>query len=249
MMTQGLELTDQVPFKDVLVHGIVRDSQGRKMSKTLGNGVDPLEVIEKYGTDSLRMSLILGTTPGNDIRYSDDKVETSSNFANKLWNASKFVLMQLEDVTEFKQKSIEELDFSNIIHVDKWIISKQNKLIKEVTENIEKYDLGVAAQKDVYKRQVLNLKNRNKQEFEKLLIEYVRKFFASEKYWANPISSCNTLKDKLVHCISTLWLNATPEDFENPIQFIQRYINFLQDNTFDELTETVQINRLQTLQN
>ena len=96
---------------------------------------------------------------------------------------------------------------------------------------------------------VLNLKNRNKQEFEKLLIEYVRKFFASEKYWANPISSCNTLKDKLVHCISTLWLNATPEDFENPIQFIQRYINFLQDNTFDELTETVQINRLQTLQN
>ena len=147
MMTQGLELTDQVPFKDVLVHGIVRDSQGRKMSKTLGNGVDPLEVIEKYGTDSLRMSLILGTTPGNDIRYSDDKVETSSNFANKLWNASKFVLMQLEDVTEFKQKSIEELDFSNIIHVDKWIISKQNKLIKEVTENIEKYDLGVAAQK------------------------------------------------------------------------------------------------------
>ena len=147
MMTQGLELTDQVPFKDVLVHGIVRDNQGRKMSKTLGNGVDPLDVIDEYGTDSLRMSLILGTTPGNDIRYSSDKVEASSNFANKLWNASKFVLMQLEDIEEFKENDITELDLSKIIYVDKWIISKLNTLVKEVTENLENYDLGVAAQK------------------------------------------------------------------------------------------------------
>ena len=147
MMTQGLELTDQVPFKDVLVHGIVRDNQGRKMSKTLGNGVDPLDVIDEYGTDSLRMSLILGTTPGNDIRYSSDKVEASSNFANKLWNASKFVLMQLEDIEEFKENDITELDLSKMIYVDKWIISKLNTLVKEVTENLENYDLGVAAQK------------------------------------------------------------------------------------------------------
>ena len=147
MMTQGLELTNQVPFKDVLVHGIVRDNQGRKMSKTLGNGVDPLDVIDQYGTDSLRMSLILGTTPGNDIRYSSDKVEAASNFANKLWNASKFVLMQLEDIEEFKENDITELDFSKMIDIDKWIISKLNTLVKEVTENIEKYDLGVAAQK------------------------------------------------------------------------------------------------------
>ena len=147
MMTQGLELTDQVPFKDVLVHGIVRDNQGRKMSKTLGNGVDPLDVIDEYGTDSLRMSLILGTTPGNDIRYSSDKVEASSNFANKLWNASKFVLMQLEDIEEFKENDITELDSSKMIYVDKWIISKLNTLVKEVTENLENYDLGVAAQK------------------------------------------------------------------------------------------------------
>ena len=147
MMTQGLELTDQVPFKDVLVHGIVRDNQGRKMSKTLGNGVDPLDVIDQYGTDSLRMSLILGTTPGNDIRYSSDKVEATSNFANKLWNASKFVLMQLEDIEEFQENDITELDFSKMIDIDKWIISKLNTLVKEVTENIEKYDLGVAAQK------------------------------------------------------------------------------------------------------
>ena len=147
MMTQGLELTDQVPFKDVLVHGIVRDNQGRKMSKTLGNGVDPLDVIDEYGTDSLRMSLILGTTPGNDIRYSSDKVEASSNFANKLWNASKFVLMQLEDIEEFKENDITEIDSSKMIYVDKWIISKLNTLVKEVTENLENYDLGVAAQK------------------------------------------------------------------------------------------------------
>ena len=147
MMTQGLELTDQVPFKDVLVHGIVRDNQGRKMSKTLGNGVDPLDVIDEYGTDSLRMSLILGTTPGNDIRYSSDKVEASSNFANKLWNASKFVLMQLEDIEEFKENDITEVDLSKMIYVDKWIISKLNTLVKEVTENLENYDLGVAAQK------------------------------------------------------------------------------------------------------
>ena len=147
MMTQGLELTDQEPFKDVLVHGIVRDNQGRKMSKTLGNGVDPLDVIDQYGTDSLRMSLILGTTPGNDIRYSSDKVEAASNFANKLWNASKFVLMQLEDIEEFKENELTELDFTKMIDIDKWIISKLNTLIKEVTENIEKYDLGVAAQK------------------------------------------------------------------------------------------------------
>ncbi len=147
MMTQGLELTDIEPFEDVLVHGIVRDNQGRKMSKTLGNGVDPLDVIDEYGTDSLRMSLIIGTTPGNDIRYSNDKVESASNFANKLWNASKFVLMQLEDIENFKENSIEELDISKMIDVDKWIISKLNTLTKEVTENIEKYDLGVALQK------------------------------------------------------------------------------------------------------
>jgi len=147
MMTQGLELTDIEPFKDVFVHGIVRDNQGRKMSKTLGNGVDPLDVIEDYGTDSLRMSLIMGTTPGNDIRYSNDKVESASNFANKLWNASKFVLMQLEDIEKFAEKDITELDFAKMIDVDKWIISKLNTLVKEITENIEKYDLGVAIQK------------------------------------------------------------------------------------------------------
>ena len=97
MMFSGIEHTGEVPFKDVLIHGIVRDAQGRKMSKSLGNGIDPLEIIDKYGTDALRLSLIMGITPGNDIRYMPEKLESASNFANKLWNASKFVLMNIKN--------------------------------------------------------------------------------------------------------------------------------------------------------
>ena len=140
MIYSGLEFTKQNPFKHVFIHGIVRDSQGRKMSKSLGNGIDPIEVIEKYGTDSLRFSLILGITPGNDIRYIPEKLESSSNFANKLWNASKFVLMNLED---FDGKVYE----STLCKEDKWILSKLNTLIKEVTTNIDNFDIGVSTQK------------------------------------------------------------------------------------------------------
>ena len=140
MIYSGLEYMKEKPFEYVLIHGIVRDSQGRKMSKSLGNGIDPLEIIEKYGTDSLRFSLILGITAGNDIRYSNEKLEAASNFANKLWNASKFVLMNLEDFNENE-------DFGDLAYEDKWIISKLNKLIQEVTNNIDNFDLGVAAQK------------------------------------------------------------------------------------------------------
>lgn len=140
MIYSGLEFTKQNPFKHVFIHGIVRDSQGRKMSKSLGNGIDPIEVIEKYGTDALRFSLILGITPGNDIRYIPEKLESSSNFANKLWNASKFVLMNLED---FDGKA----DESNLCKEDKWILSKLNTLTKEVTTNIDNFDIGVSTQK------------------------------------------------------------------------------------------------------
>ena len=140
MITSSLELTGKNPFKDVLIHGIVRDSQGRKMSKSLGNGIDPIEIIEKYGADSLRFSLIQGTTPGNDIRYMPEKLDQASNFANKLWNASKFVLMNLEDY----DGNIYE---DNLCYEDKWILSKLNTLVQEVSNNIEKYDLGVASQK------------------------------------------------------------------------------------------------------
>ena len=140
MITSSIELTGKNPFKDVLIHGIVRDSQGRKMSKSLGNGIDPIEIIEKYGADSLRFSLIQGTTPGNDIRYMPEKLDQASNFANKLWNASKFVLMNLEDY----DGNIYE---DNLCYEDKWILSKLNTLVQEVSNNIEKYDLGVASQK------------------------------------------------------------------------------------------------------
>ena len=140
MIYSGLEYMKEKPFENVLIHGIVRDSQGRKMSKSLGNGIDPLEIIEKYGTDSLRFSLILGITAGNDIRYSQDKLDSASNFANKLWNASKFVLMNLDDYNENE-------DYGNLTYEDKWILSKLNRLVQEVTNNIDNFDLGVAVQK------------------------------------------------------------------------------------------------------
>ena len=142
MMTQGLEFTDVAPFKDVLVHGIVRDDKGRKMSKTLGNGIDPLDVIDKYGTDSLRFSLLSGTTMGNDIRFMPEKLDQASNFANKLWNASKFVLMNLEGADDLSEVEIHALKAE-----DKWIISKLTRLMGEVENNIENYDLGIAIDK------------------------------------------------------------------------------------------------------
>ncbi len=138
MIFSGIEHTGKVPFHDVLIHGIVRDEQGRKMSKSLGNGIDPLEVIEKYGADSLRLSLMTGVAPGNDMRYSDAKVESCRNFINKLWNAARFVFMNAEGQ---KITPIEEVKFSP---ADKWIISKMQACIREVTGNLNKYELGVA---------------------------------------------------------------------------------------------------------
>ena len=140
MIYSGLEYTGKKPFDYVFIHGIVRDAQGRKMSKSLGNGVDPIDVVEKYGTDSLRFSLILGITPGNDLRYIPEKVESASNFANKLWNASKFVLMNLQDYDG-------TYDEKDLCKEDKWILSKLNRLIKEVTNNIDNFDIGVSTQK------------------------------------------------------------------------------------------------------
>ncbi len=151
MMTQGLEFTDKEPFKDVLIHGIIRDSQGRKMSKTLGNGIDPLDIIEKYGADALRFSVLSGTTMGNDIKYMPEKLEQASNFANKIWNAAKFVTMNLpevEKIKEFEEKAIDrktnKYNEEMLEIEDKWIINKLENLISEVTRNIENYDLGIA---------------------------------------------------------------------------------------------------------
>ena len=146
MIFSGIKHTGVEPFKDVLIHGIVRDSQGRKMSKSLGNGIDPLEIIAKYGTDSLRFSLIYGISAGNDIRYMPEKLEVASNFANKLWNASKFVLGNIKEDIDTKYLETEELP-ANLTYEDKWILSKLNNVIKEVSINLDNYDMGVALQK------------------------------------------------------------------------------------------------------
>ena len=147
MMFSGLYAMKKKPFSDILIHGIVRDSQGRKMSKTLGNGVDPIEVIDKYGADSLRFSVLSGTTMGNDIRYMPEKLEQASNFANKIWNAAKFIIMnrkEEEKIIEFSKES----NLQEKLQVqDKWILNKLNKLVSEITNNIEKYDLGIAIDK------------------------------------------------------------------------------------------------------
>ena len=141
MMFSGLEQTGEVPFDTVLIHGLVRDSQGRKMSKSLGNGIDPLEVIDKYGADALRLTLITGNAPGNDMRFYWERVEASRNFANKVWNASRFILMNLEGTKVTKP------EISELAPEDKWILSAVNTLAKEVTENMDHFDLGIAVQK------------------------------------------------------------------------------------------------------
>ena len=141
MIFSGYEQMGEKPFKTVLFHGLVRDSQGRKMSKSLGNGIDPLKIIEKYGADALRFTLITGNAPGNDMRFYMERVEASRNFANKVWNASRFIMMNLEraDDTEVSEKTLTD--------ADKWILSKVNTLVKDVTDNMEKFELGIAAQK------------------------------------------------------------------------------------------------------
>ncbi|WP_446897614.1 valine--tRNA ligase [Clostridium sp. LBM24168] len=142
MVFSGLYCMDDIPFQNVLIHGIVRDSDGRKMSKSLGNGVDPIDVIDEYGADALRFTLITGNSPGNDIRYYPERVEASRNFANKIWNASRFVLMNMDEDLMKKYS-----ECKNYTEADRWVLSKLNTLVGEVTENIEKFELGIASQK------------------------------------------------------------------------------------------------------
>lgn len=141
MVFSGIEQTGQEPFHTVLIHGLVRDDQGRKMSKSLGNGIDPLEVIDKYGADALRMTLMTGNAPGNDMRFYWQRVENSRNFANKVWNASRFIMMNMEKAT------VKEVSLESLTAADRWILSKVNNLAKEVTENMDKYELGIALSK------------------------------------------------------------------------------------------------------
>ncbi len=141
MIFSGCEQMGKTPFDTVLIHGLVRDAQGRKMSKSLGNGIDPLEIIDQYGADTLRFALATGNSPGNDMRFSDEKVKASRNFANKIWNASRFILMNLdESITEAKLPDRLETE-------DKWVVSLYNTLVREVTDNLERFELGIAVQK------------------------------------------------------------------------------------------------------
>ena len=154
MVFSGLELMKEKPFSDVLIHGIVRDSQGRKMSKTLGNGIDPIDVIDEYGTDALRFSLVSGTTAGNDIRYMPEKLDQASNFANKIWNAGKFITNSLEEdskIIDFCKKvynkETKEYNADLLKIEDKWILNKFDKLVADISKNIDNYDLGIAIDK------------------------------------------------------------------------------------------------------
>ena len=142
MIFSGCEHTGKTPFHTVLIHGLVRDDKGRKMSKSLGNGIDPLDMIEKYGCDALRMNMVAGNAPGNDMRFYVERCEAMRNFANKLWNASRYVLMNLDEDAKNELPAMDQLTIA-----DKWVLSKLNTLIAEVTDNLEKYELGVAVQK------------------------------------------------------------------------------------------------------
>ncbi|MBE5955236.1 MAG: valine--tRNA ligase [Lachnospiraceae bacterium] len=141
MVFSGLEYTGETPFHTVLIHGLVRDSQGRKMSKSLGNGIDPLEIIDKYGADALRLTLVTGNAPGNDMRFYWERVEASRNFANKVWNASRFMMMN------FEKADLSGVTLADLTDADKWILSKANTLVKDVTDMMEKYELGIAVDK------------------------------------------------------------------------------------------------------
>ena len=151
MIFSGYEQMGEKPFKTVLFHGLVRDSQGRKMSKSLGNGIDPLEIIDQYGADALRLTLITGNAPGNDMRFYYEKVEANRNFANKVWNAARFIMMNMEQAEEKTGKRGWEVSYEEIkdslYRVDKWILSKLNTLIKDVTDNMDSFELGIAVQK------------------------------------------------------------------------------------------------------
>ena len=189
MVFSGYEQTGKSPFHTVLIHGLVRDSQGRKMSKSLNNGIDPLEVIDKYGADALRMTLVTGNAPGNDMRFYWERVEASRNFANKVWNASRFIMMNMEGIDTSRVTE------SSLTDADRWILSKCNRVVKEVTENIDKYELGIALQK-VY--------DFIWEEFCDWYIEMVKPRFYGNMGEESKAAACFTLKKVLINALKLL---------------------------------------------
>jgi valyl-tRNA synthetase len=205
MVFSGIEQTGELPFHTVLIHGLVRDSEGRKMSKSLGNGIDPLEVIDKYGADALRMTLITGNAPGNDMRFYWERVEASRNFANKVWNASRFIMMNIEKAPDAKA------ELSELTMADKWILSKANTLARDVTENLDKYELGIALSK-VY--------DFIWEEFCDWYIEMVKPRLWNEE---------DTTKNAAVWTLKTVLINS--------LKLLHPYMPFLTEEIFCNLQE------------
>ncbi len=240
MIFSALEYTGQAPFDTVVIHGLVRDAQGRKMSKSLGNGIDPLEVIRDYGADALRLALVIGSTPGNDMRFSDEKVRSARNFANKLWNAARFVLMNLPEGFEAGMPAAEALDLS-----DRWVLSSLNTLAKNVTENLDRFELGLAAQKvqdfiwDVYcdwyieiAKVRLNSENAAEADTARKVLVYVLSqalklllpfmpFITEEIYQALPGSAATIMTQPWPEYDEALHFAADEEDFDKIVDLIK----------------------------
>ena len=238
MVFSGLYATGKKPFSDIVMHGLVRDSQGRKMSKSLGNGIDPLEVMDKYGTDSLRFSVLSGTTMGNDIKYMPEKLDQASNFANKMWNAAKFITMNSaedEDIIEFSK------NVKGLKPEDKWIIAKLNKVINEVTENIKNYDLGIALDNiytfiwDEFCDWYIEMSKTRLNSDEKVVVSYVLDYvfrnslkllhpfmpFITEKLYSHLVNYDN--KDIII----SDWPTASKENYEEDMAYIEEIKNII----------------------
>ena len=246
MITAGLYQLDEIPFKDVVIHGLVRDSQGRKMSKTLGNGVDPMEVIEQYGADSLRFSVISGTTIGNDIKYMPEKLDQASNFANKIWNAAKFIksnLVDKKDIVEYGNKAynseIKEYNKELLKLEDKWILNKLDKLVNDVTNNINNYELGIALD---------NIYSFIWNEFCDWYIEIVKSRFYSEDYEDKAIAGMVsnyvfTTALKLLHPFMPF---VTSEIYESLVKFdnkeliVSKWPSYKEKLAFDKEEKTIE---------
>ena len=240
MIFSALEYTGQAPFDTVVIHGLVRDAQGRKMSKSLGNGIDPLEIIRDYGADALRLALVIGSTPGNDMRFSDEKVRSARNFANKLWNAARFVMMNLPEGFEAGMPADEALDLS-----DRWVLSSLNTLAKNVTENLDRFELGLAAQKvqdfiwDVYcdwyieiAKVRLNSENAAEADNARKVLVYVLSqalkllhpfmpFITEEIYQALPGSAATIMTQPWPEYDEKLHFAADEEDFDKIVDLIK----------------------------
>jgi len=238
MIFSGLYATGKKPFSDIVMHGLVRDSQGRKMSKSLGNGIDPIEVMDKYGTDSLRFSVLSGTTMGNDIKYMPEKLDQASNFANKMWNAAKFITMNAasdEAIKEFSK------DVKDLKPEDKWIIGKLNNLIDEVTENIKNYDLGIALDNiytfiwDEFCDWYIEMSKTRFNTDEKVKVSYVLDYvfrnslkllhpfmpFVTEELYSHLVNYDN--KDIII----SAWPEKTKENYDKDVEYIEEIKNLI----------------------